>query len=126
MADHLSRIERVFEDSPIRDDFSDDHLYILYSISDSFATPWFANILILWGLSLSLLVLFIFSLLLIMFQNGWTPNPPELTMLRFLWILLDLICFAGLESLEPSLVIKAPIFVTDPCMPCSKSMGSCT
>ena len=45
VADHLSRIERVFdEDSPIRDDFPDDHLYILYSISDSFSTPWFANI----------------------------------------------------------------------------------
>ena len=44
MADHLSRIERVSEDSPIRDDFLDDHLYILYSISDSFPTPWFANI----------------------------------------------------------------------------------
>ena len=44
MADHLSRIERAFEDSPIRDDFPDDHLYILYSISDSFPTPWFANI----------------------------------------------------------------------------------
>jgi len=32
------------EDSPIRDDFPDDHLYILYSIFDSFPTPWFANI----------------------------------------------------------------------------------
>jgi len=32
VADHLSRIERVSEDSPIRDDFSDDHLYILYSV----------------------------------------------------------------------------------------------
>ena len=76
--------------------------------------------------NISLLVLFILCLLLIMFQNGWKPNPPELTMLRLLWILLDLICFTGLESLEPSLMIKAPIFVTDPCMPCSKSMGSCT
>jgi len=45
VADHLSRIEHVSnEDSPIRDDFPDDHLYILYSISDSFSTPWFANI----------------------------------------------------------------------------------
>ena len=44
VADHLSRIERVSEDSPIRDDFPDDHLYILYSISDSFPTHWFANI----------------------------------------------------------------------------------
>jgi len=45
VADHLSRIERVSdEDSPIRDDFPDDHLYILHSISDSFSTPWFANI----------------------------------------------------------------------------------
>ncbi|RXY50480.1 hypothetical protein DD573_29560 [Klebsiella pneumoniae] len=44
MADHLSRIERVSEDSPIPDDFPDDHLYILYSIYDSFPTPWFANI----------------------------------------------------------------------------------
>ena len=59
-------------------------------------------------LSLSLLVLFIFSLL-IMFQNGWKPKPPELTMLRLSWILLDLICFAGLESLKPSLVIKHPL-----------------
>ena len=43
--DHLSQIERVSdEDSPIRDDFPDDHLYILYSISDSFSTPWLANI----------------------------------------------------------------------------------
>ena len=43
--DHLSRIERVFdEDSPIQDDFPDDHLYILYSISDSLSTPWFVNI----------------------------------------------------------------------------------
>ena len=45
MADHLSRIKRAFEDSPIQDDFPDDHLYILYSISDSFPTPWFANIM---------------------------------------------------------------------------------
>ena len=44
VADHLSRIERASEDSPIRDDFSDDHLYILYKISYSFPTPWFANI----------------------------------------------------------------------------------
>ena len=45
VADHLSRIERVSDaDSPIRDDFPDDHLYILYSISDSLSTPWFANI----------------------------------------------------------------------------------
>ena len=27
------------EDSPIRDDFPNDHLYILYSISDSLSTP---------------------------------------------------------------------------------------
>ena len=39
VADHLSRIERASEDSPIRDDFLDDHLYILYQISDSFPTP---------------------------------------------------------------------------------------
>ena len=45
VADHLSRIERASEDSPIRDDFSDDHLYILYKIYDSFPTPWFANIM---------------------------------------------------------------------------------
>ena len=45
VADHLSRIEHVSEDSPIRDDFSDDHSYILYSISDYFPTPWFANIM---------------------------------------------------------------------------------
>ena len=45
VADHLSRIEHVSdEDSPIRDDFPDDHLYILHSISDSLYTPWFANI----------------------------------------------------------------------------------
>ena len=44
MADHLSRIEHASKDSPIRDDFLDDHLYILYSIFDSFSTPWFANI----------------------------------------------------------------------------------
>ena len=34
MADHLSRIERASENSPIQDDFPNDHLYILYS--DSF------------------------------------------------------------------------------------------
>jgi len=39
VANHLSRIERVSEDSPIRDDFPDDHLYIMYSVSDSFPTP---------------------------------------------------------------------------------------
>jgi len=45
VADHLSQIERVSdEDSSIRDDFPDDHLYILYSIYDSLSTPWFANI----------------------------------------------------------------------------------
>ena len=44
VVDHLSRIERVSEKSPIRDDFPDDHVYILYSISNSFPTPWFANI----------------------------------------------------------------------------------
>jgi len=44
VADHLSRIERASEDSPIQDDFLDDHLYILYNIYDSFHTPWFANI----------------------------------------------------------------------------------
>ena len=42
------------EDSPIRDDFPDDRLYILYSISDSFSTPWFANIV-------NYLVAFVFS-----------------------------------------------------------------
>jgi len=45
VADHLNRIECVSEDSPIRDDFLNDHLYILYSILDSFPTPWFANIM---------------------------------------------------------------------------------
>ena len=45
VVDHLSRIKRVSDaDSPIRDDFPDDHLYILYSISDSLSSPWFANI----------------------------------------------------------------------------------
>jgi len=44
VADHLSRIEHAFEDSPIRDVFLNDHLYILYIISNSFPTPWFANI----------------------------------------------------------------------------------
>ena len=45
VADHLSWIERVSaEDSPIRDDFPNDHLYIPYSIYDSLSTPWFANI----------------------------------------------------------------------------------
>ena len=45
VVDHLSRIERVPDvDSPVRDDFPDDHLYILYSISESLSTPWFANI----------------------------------------------------------------------------------
>jgi len=44
VVDHLSRIEHAPEDSPIRDDFPDDHLYILYNIFDSFPTPWFANI----------------------------------------------------------------------------------
>ena len=45
VADHLSWIERISDaDSPIQDDFPDDHLYILYSISDSLSTPWFANI----------------------------------------------------------------------------------
>ena len=40
VADHLSWIERVSdEDSPSQDDFPDDHLYILYSIYDSFSTP---------------------------------------------------------------------------------------
>ena len=36
VADHLSRIERASEDSPIWDNFPDNHLYILYNISDSF------------------------------------------------------------------------------------------
>jgi len=36
VADLLSRIERASEDSPIHDDFLDDHLYFLYNISDSF------------------------------------------------------------------------------------------
>ena len=41
----MSQIERVSDaNSPIRDDFPDDHLYILYSISNSLSTPWFANI----------------------------------------------------------------------------------
>ena len=44
MADHLSRIERASEDSTIQDDFLHDHLYILYSIYDSFPAPWFINI----------------------------------------------------------------------------------
>jgi len=45
VANHLSQIERVTDaNSPIRDDFPDDHLNILYSISDSFSNPWFANI----------------------------------------------------------------------------------
>ena len=45
VADQLSQSERVSDEgSPIRDDFPDDYLYILYSISDSLSTPWFANI----------------------------------------------------------------------------------
>ncbi len=40
----IQRTARKVEDSPIRDYFLDDHLYILYSIFDSFPTPWFANI----------------------------------------------------------------------------------
>jgi len=45
VANHLSRIERASEDSPIRDDFPDNHLYMLYNIFDSLTTPWFANIM---------------------------------------------------------------------------------
>jgi len=54
VADHLSRIEHAPEDSPIRDDFPDDHLYILYSISDSFPL---LGLLILWIIWLLLLFL---------------------------------------------------------------------
>ena len=40
VADHLSRIEHVSdENSPMRDEFPGDHLYILYSISDTLSTP---------------------------------------------------------------------------------------
>ena len=54
--------------------------------------------------------MFTFSLQLTMFQNGCKPSPLELMMLRLLPILSDLICFAGLEYLKQSLVIKEPIF----------------
>jgi len=70
---------------------------------------------------------FFYILLVVDYVSKWVEAKPTKTNdARLLWILLNLICFAGLESLEPSLVIKAPTFVTDPCMPCSKSMGSCT
>nr|KYP35916.1 Retrovirus-related Pol polyprotein from transposon opus [Cajanus cajan] len=46
VADHLSRIERA-EDSadvlPIQDNFPDENLFIVYSVSVSSTTPWFAN-----------------------------------------------------------------------------------
>ena len=54
-----------------------------------------------WVPFLFLLVFPIFSWLLIMFQSGWKPKPPELMMLGLLWILSDLTSFAGLEYLEP-------------------------
>ena len=42
VADHLSRIKRFLDDvSPIQDDFLDERLYTL---STSFPSPWFANI----------------------------------------------------------------------------------
>ena len=42
VTDHLSRIERSTDDaSPIRDDFLDESLLTL---SASFPSPWFANI----------------------------------------------------------------------------------
>uniref|UniRef100_A0A151UGD3 Pro-Pol polyprotein n=1 Tax=Cajanus cajan TaxID=3821 RepID=A0A151UGD3_CAJCA len=47
VADHLSRIERA-EDSadvlPIQDNFPDENLLIVSSVSVSSTTPWFANI----------------------------------------------------------------------------------
>ena len=76
-----------------------------------------------WVPFLFLLAFPIFSWLLIMFQSGWKPKPPELMMLRLLWILSNLTSFTSLEYSEPSLVIKAPIFAIDPCRLCSRSMG---
>ena len=56
-----------------------------------------------------LLVMFTFSLQLIMFQNGWKPSPLELMMLRLLYILSDLICFAGLDLVEP--ILLQPLYL---------------
>ena len=44
----------------------------------------------------------------------------------FVYILLVVDYVSKWVEANPSLVIKASIFVADPCMPCSKSMGSCT
>ena len=43
-----------------------------------------SGVYISWALFLYLLVMFTFSLQLIMFQNGWKPSPLELMMLRLL------------------------------------------
>ena len=70
---------------------------------------------------------FVYILLAVDYVSKWVEAKPTRT--NDAKVVVDFVrsnLFVGLESLEPSLVIKAPIFVTDPCMPCSKSMGSCT
>ena len=69
---------------------------------------------------------FVYILLVVDYVSKWVEAKPTRTNDGKVVMDFDLICFAGLESLKPSLVIKTPIFVTDPCMPCSKSMESCT
>ena len=82
------------EDSLIRDDFLDDHLYILYSIYDSLSTPWFANIV-------NYLVAFVFPSLASKAQKDKIKSDAK----HFIWdqpylwkLLNEMLCSAQAEG----------------------------
>ena len=62
---------------------------------------------------------FVYIFLAVDYVSKWVEAKPTRT--NDAKVVVDFVrsnLFVGLESLEPSLVIKAPIFVTDPCIPC--------
>jgi len=62
---------------------------------------------------------FFYILLVVDYVSKWVEAKPTRT--NDAKVVVDFVrsnLFCRFESLEPSLVIKAPIFVTDPCMPC--------
>jgi len=93
--------------------------------SPIFCEIFMFRVLILWVHFLFLIFFHISCLLLIMFLDGLKLRPPELMILKLLWILWDLTFFASLVCLEPLLVNRGATSVTGHCHPYSRSVGLC-